>query len=118
MSGRESIHPLTEASIELQGPSLVGMVSQFGCGCERRAGWEATTGKWWLCGYHEGYEDAIDVLAEHGPKWTAIVSLSEELTARLICPRCDEPWPCAAITAEPQPMPDLHPTVPFPEVDR
>jgi hypothetical protein len=58
MSGRQSIHPLTEASIELQGPSL--MVSQFGCGCELRDGWEATTGKWWLCSYHEGFEDGIE----------------------------------------------------------
>lgn len=60
MSGRKSIHPLTEESIRLQGPSLVGMLSQFGCGCELRDGWEATTGKWWLCSYHDGFEDGIE----------------------------------------------------------
>jgi hypothetical protein len=60
VSGRKSIHPLTEESIRLQGPSLVGMLSQFGCGCELRDGWEATTGTWWLCGYHDGFEDGIE----------------------------------------------------------
>jgi hypothetical protein len=110
MSGRKSIHPLTEESIELQGPSLVGMVSQSGCACELRDGWEATTGKWWLCSYHDGFEDGIAAMAEHQPKVNVTVTLAGELTSRLVCPRCDEPWPCAAITPEPRPMPDLHPT--------
>lgn len=118
MSGRKSIHPLTEASIELQGPSLVGEASQFGCACELRDGWEATTGKWWLCDYHAGFEDATDAMAEHHPKVDVTMTLAGEVTSRLVCPRCDEPWPCAAITPEPRPMPDLHPTIPLPGDDR
>jgi hypothetical protein len=110
---RPSVHPLTEASIERQGWDFnAGGRNGFTCGCEVRGT------KWWLCGYHEGFEDGVEALAEHGPKWTATVTLGEELTARLECPRCEEPWPCPAITPEPRPMPGLHPTIPFPEVDR
>jgi hypothetical protein len=112
MSARTFIHQLTEESIRLQDPR------DGGCGCELRDGWEATTGKWWLCGYHEGFEDGIYAMTEHHPKVDVALTLAGELTSRLVCPRCDEPWPCAAITPEPRPMPDLHPTIPFPEVDR
>lgn len=116
MSGRKSIHPLTEASIQAQGVcSAVDEYAEWPCGCEHRS---ICLPGWWLCGFHEGYEDGVEALAEHGPKWTATVTLGEELTARLACPRCQEPWPCPAITPEPRPMPDLHPTIPFPEVDR
>lgn len=59
VSALKVLHPLTLASIEMQA---------WKCGCERRAGWEATTGKWWLCGYHEGFEDGIAAMAEHQPK--------------------------------------------------
>jgi hypothetical protein len=62
MSVRKSIHPLTEASIRAQGvlPEASPSFSDWACGCELRDGWEATTGKWWLCGYHEGFEDGIE----------------------------------------------------------
>lgn len=112
MSGHLSIHPLTLASIEMQRDAVFpdGSRRRIGsaCGCELRAG------KWWLCGYHDGFEDSIAAMAEHHPKVDVTLTLAGELTSRLVCPRCDEPWPCPAITPEPRPMPDLHPTIPFP----
>lgn len=60
MTARTGLHPATLASIEMQGPSVHLPFSAWKCGCELRDGWEATTGKWWLCDYHAGFEDGIE----------------------------------------------------------
>lgn len=57
MSGRKDIDLRTQDSIFLQGADLsTDRTVRFRCGCEQRGA------KWWLCQYHEGFEDAIDVL--------------------------------------------------------
>lgn len=55
MSGRKSIHWLTEESIERSEWDIHGGGHRgFSCGCEVRGM------KWWLCSYHEGFEDGIE----------------------------------------------------------
>lgn len=56
----DRLHPATLVSIEAQ-PSRSVMGVRLGvrrCGCEQnRDGW------WWLCQYHQGYDDAAEALA-------------------------------------------------------
>lgn len=60
MSARtvESLHPATWASIRMQGrhtdPSSQHLM--WHCGCE-----QVLSGKVWLCQYHEGVNDGIDL---------------------------------------------------------
>jgi hypothetical protein len=54
VSARKSIHPATLASIEAQGETGDAVYDQWRCSCER----DRRTGVWWMCAYHEGYDDA------------------------------------------------------------
>jgi hypothetical protein len=53
-AGEVNVHPLTLASIRLQPINDFGPV--YSCGCELMR----HNGKWRLCQYHEGYDDALD----------------------------------------------------------
>ena len=53
------LHPRTLASIHLQGVDDGGNIR---CGCCHRGD------RWWLCAYHDGYEDALDAVAEVLPE--------------------------------------------------
>jgi hypothetical protein len=52
--------PRTVTSIQLQGwdPDAMGIAR---CGCHERP---IGSNHWYLCGYHEGYEDAVEAVTE------------------------------------------------------
>ena len=64
MSGRRNIDLRTETSIRAQITDLSTGRAVFGCGCEQRWSARSMAPVWWLCSYHEGFEDAIDVLEQ------------------------------------------------------
>jgi hypothetical protein len=55
-----SPHPKTIESIQSQGADssvpLTAMVDQWRCGCCHGK----NTGAWWLCQYHDGYDDGVE----------------------------------------------------------
>lgn len=46
----EALHPSTKRSIQA-GADTANALNAKACGCHERSD------KWWLCSYHEGYED-------------------------------------------------------------
>lgn len=59
---RSSLHPLTVASIDMQRDNC--------CGSPR-----SSAERWWLCDYHQGFQDGIDQLLDEqeelGGRWKA-----------------------------------------------
>lgn len=58
-------HPLTVASVHLQGGrSATGARwrTSFQCGCSH----QESTDRWWLCGYHEGFDDGVEAVLRAG----------------------------------------------------
>ncbi len=92
MSARTVLHQLTLASIEAEGH--IGDYDRLAwrCGCERDGD------RWWLCGYHDGFEDAAlligETLQKHHPEPDFIITMRADVAEITICAECRDDWPC------------------------